>query len=88
MTPEQKKLAYELVTNPPPGSKLAEAKAHGVDLMLLYENLQLTPTERAQAFSASVNYIQRLRAAGIEVNTEDYLTRKDLDRLRKETGIE
>lgn len=63
MTPEQKKLAYELITNPPPGSKLAEAKEWGVDLTLLYENLQLTPTERARAFSSNAQYLTSLETA-------------------------
>ena len=64
MTPEQSKLAYELITNPPPGSKLAAAKEWGVDLTLLYANLQRTPTERAQAFASTVRWLESLRAAG------------------------
>ena len=88
MTPEQKKLAHELITNPPPGSKLAAAKEAGVGLMLLYENLQLTPTERARRLASSLCHVERLRAAGIELGDIDCLTTKDLDRLRKETGIE
>jgi hypothetical protein len=59
-----------------------------VDLTLLYENLQLTPTERANAFSANASYLERLRAAGIEISGESYLTTNDLHRLRKETGID
>lgn len=59
-----------------------------MDLTLLYENLQLTPTERAIAFSVNANYLERLRAAGIEISDESYLTTKNLDRLRKESGIE
>ena len=71
MTPEQKKLAYELITNPPPGSKLAEAKEWGVDLTLLYENLQLTPTERARSFASNVRYLKSLDAAKHEItNTQ------------------
>jgi hypothetical protein len=66
MTPEQKKLAYELITNPPPGSKLAEAKEWGVDLTLLYENLLLTPTERARRFASKVRYLKSLEAARSE----------------------
>jgi hypothetical protein len=66
MTPEQKKLAYELISNPPPGSKLAEAKEWGVDLTLLYENLQLTPTERARRFASQVRYLKSLEAARSE----------------------
>ena len=54
MTPEQRTLAYELITNPPPGSKLAEAKEWGVDLTLLLANLERTPTERARSFASMV----------------------------------
>lgn len=61
MTPKQRKLAYELITNPPPGSKLAKAKEWGVDLTLLYENLLRTPTERAQSFASIVRSFNILR---------------------------
>lgn len=64
MTHEQHKLAYELIINPPPGSKLAAAKDWGVDLTLLYENLHRTPEERAQTFGAMVRYFDALVAAG------------------------
>jgi hypothetical protein len=63
MTPEQRKLAYELITNPPPGSKLAEAKEWGVDLTLLYENLERTPTERARCFASMVHSYNGFRDA-------------------------
>lgn len=63
MTPEQKKLAYELITNPPPGSKLAAAKEWGVDLTLLYENLKLTLEERARKIEAGAETLRALRAA-------------------------
>lgn len=64
MTEEQAKLAYELITNPPPGSKLAEAKEWGVDLTLLYENLQRTPSERAHSFASTVRFFESVRASG------------------------
>ena len=54
MTEEQRKLAYELISNPPPGSKVAEAKEWGVDLTLLYANLERTPTQRARSFASMV----------------------------------
>ncbi len=63
MTPEQRKLAYELITNPPPGSKLAEAKEYGIDLTLLYENLKLTPTERARKFVEGARSLREIRLA-------------------------
>ncbi len=62
MTPKQRKLAYELITNPPPGSKLAKAKEWGVDLTLLYANLLRTPTERAQSFASAARFFEILRA--------------------------
>jgi hypothetical protein len=61
MTPEQAKLAYELITNPPLGSKIATAKAFGADLTLLYESLKRTPSERAHSFSSVVRFFQGLR---------------------------
>lgn len=62
MTPKQQKLAYELITNPPPGSAIAAAKKWGVDLTLLYENLLQTPTQRAQSFASIVRFFESLRA--------------------------
>jgi hypothetical protein len=58
MTHEQRKLAFELIANPPASSKLAEAKEYGIDLTLLYENLKLTPTERKS--------LAELRLAGLQ----------------------
>jgi hypothetical protein len=66
MTPEQRKLAYELITNPPPGSKLAEAKEWGVDLTLLFENLKLTPTERALKLEQGARALHELRVTGVK----------------------
>jgi hypothetical protein len=66
MTPEQRKLAYELITNPPPGSSLAEAKEWGIDLTLLYENLKLTPTERARKLEQGARALHELRTAGVK----------------------
>ena len=63
MTPQQQKLAYELITNPPAGSKLAEAKEYGVDLTLLLENLKLTPTEPARKLVAGAQTLRDLRSA-------------------------
>ena len=65
MTPEQEKLAYDLITNPPPGSKLAEAKEWGVDLTLLLANLKLTPEQRVQRVESGARTKHELRVAGI-----------------------
>jgi len=71
MTPEQRKLALQLITHPPRGSKLAAAKKFGVDLSLLLENLSLTPTERARKLSSGAKSLRALRLAG-----ERYRTKK------------
>ena len=64
MTPEQSKAAYELISNPPAGSKLAAAELYGIDLTLLVENLRLTPTERAEKLEEGARSLAELRAAG------------------------
>jgi len=63
MTSEQSKLVFELISNPPPGSKLAEAKAFGIDLTLLYENLKLSPEQRALRLVEGAALLEALRAA-------------------------
>jgi hypothetical protein len=64
MTPEQEKLALELIRNPPPGSDLAAAKEYGIDLTLPHENLKLTPTERARKFEQGARAMREMRLAG------------------------
>jgi hypothetical protein len=61
MTPEQRKLAYELITNPPPGSDLAAAKEYGIDLTLLVENLDLTVAERLRKLYSFATFLEKIR---------------------------
>jgi hypothetical protein len=61
MTPEQRKLAYELISNPPPGSDLAAAKEYGIDLSLLVENLDLTVAERLRKLYKVAVFLQKVR---------------------------
>jgi len=61
MTPEQRKLAYELISNPPPGSDLAAAKEYGIDLSLLVENLDLTLAERVRKLYAVATFLENVR---------------------------
>jgi hypothetical protein len=68
VTKEQYHLALELINNPPPGSKLAEAKEWGVDLTLLLENLKLSMTER-------LSKLYDAAAAFEKFNTEHSKTR-------------
>ena len=53
----------ELITNPPPGSKIAAARDYGVDLTLLVENLMRTPTELLKNNYAVAAFHQELRKA-------------------------
>lgn len=61
MTPEQRKLAYELITNPPPGSDIAAAKEYGIDLTLLVENLNLSVAERLRKLYSVVKFLEKIR---------------------------
>lgn len=61
MTPKQRKLAYELITNPPPGSDIAAAKEYGIDLTLLVENLDLTVAERLRKLYSVATFLERMR---------------------------
>jgi hypothetical protein len=63
MTPEQQKLAWELINNPPAGSKLAEAKEYGIDLTLLVSNLNLSVTDRLRKLQAVAAFMEKVRAA-------------------------
>jgi hypothetical protein len=54
----------ELITNPPPGSKLAAAKELGIDLTLLLENLALAPTERLRKHCAAQALYEEIHRAG------------------------
>ncbi|PYU01557.1 MAG: hypothetical protein DMG38_03365 [Acidobacteria bacterium] len=61
MTPKQRKLAYELISNPPPGSAIAAAKEYGIDLTLLVENLDLTVTQRLRKLYSVASFLQKVR---------------------------
>jgi len=51
----------ELIDNPPKGSAIAEAKAFGVDLYSVLENLKLTPKERFRRAAEETAFVQRIR---------------------------
>jgi hypothetical protein len=53
MTPEEYRRLYNLIQDPPPGSKMEAAKKIGVDLKLILYNLTLTPTERVERMEAA-----------------------------------
>jgi hypothetical protein len=61
MTPKQRKLAYELITNPPRGSDIAAAKEYGIDLTLLVENLNLTVAQRLRKLYSVAMFLEKVR---------------------------
>jgi hypothetical protein len=63
MTREEHQRLYELIQNPPPGSKMEAAKNYGIDLTLLLHSLTLTPEERAQEIEAALRSAEALRPA-------------------------
>lgn len=68
MTREEKKRLYELVQNPPPGSKIEAAKKDGVDLTLNLRRLRLTPTERSQEMDNALELVRELQRAWAQIN--------------------
>ncbi len=63
MTREERIRLTELIVEPPPGSKLAAAKEYGIDLTLLIESLELTPTERLRQLAKAQPLMEELRRA-------------------------
>jgi len=63
MTREEHERLYALIQNPPPGSKMEEAKNYGIDLTLLLHNLTLTPEDRAQRMGMAAGFAEALRLA-------------------------
>lgn len=61
MTREEHERLYELINNPPPGSKIASAKEFGIDLTLLLRSLTLTPEQRALAMEDALRFAENLR---------------------------
>jgi hypothetical protein len=68
MDAEERERLIELINNPPPGSKIAEAKEYGIDLTLLVETLAMTPTERVRALDQAQPFLHELSKAAKRVN--------------------
>jgi hypothetical protein len=64
MTSEEHRELWELIQNPPPGSKIEAAKEFGIDLTLNLRLLQLTPTERAERMNSALEFALDMRRAG------------------------
>ena len=70
MTAQRHARLAELIANPPPGSKLAAAKEYGIDLTLLLNSLERTPTERAETLCATALFFGELGRAGERLRTK------------------
>ncbi len=64
MTREEHERLFELINNPPPGSRIAAAKEFGIDLTLNLRSLAMTPTERARAMEDALLLVEELERAG------------------------
>lgn len=69
MTNEEHQRLYELVQNPPPGSKMEAAKVYGIDLTLNLRRLLLTPTERAREMERALRFVQQFRGAAMRTKS-------------------
>lgn len=56
-----KRSVEEKLLNPKPGSKIAVAKALGVDLNELIINLRLTPTQRLEKLQQQMYELEKLK---------------------------
>lgn len=63
LTGAELRRAISRLQNPRPGGKIAAAKEFGVDLTLLIEQIQLTPSERARRMHALVQAAESVRGA-------------------------
>ena len=64
MTQSTENALRQLIENPPVNSALAQAKAFGIDLTSILENLKLTPAERWRRAKLNLEFAIRLRQAG------------------------
>ncbi len=67
MTLELQRRLYELVMNPPAGSKIAAAKEFGIDLTLNLRSLALTPDERVAEMESALGFIEELQRAAAQL---------------------
>jgi len=63
MTREEHVRLFELISNPPPGSRIAAAKEFGIDLTLNLRRLTLTPAERVEEMEGALAFVEDLRCA-------------------------
>ena len=61
LTPEQLAQAEKRLFHPRPGSRIQAARDYGIDLSLLFEQLRLTPAERAKKLETAATELERVR---------------------------
>jgi hypothetical protein len=69
MSPELHRRLYELIKNPPPGSKIAAAKEFGIDLTLNLRSLTLTPAQRSEEMERALEFMKALEQAGAQLRS-------------------
>jgi hypothetical protein len=60
MTQEEQERLYDLIENPPPGSKVEAAKKAGINLRVYVYLLSLTPTQRVERMQQIIRTLDRL----------------------------
>ena len=70
MTAEEQRRLFDLVANPPPGSKIEAAKKFGIDLTLNLHSLTLTPTERVQDMEGALKFLGELQRASAQLSND------------------
>jgi hypothetical protein len=61
MNVSEQELLFELINNPPMGSKIKTAKEFGVDLTLNLRSLRLSPAERVPEMESALKFAEQLR---------------------------
>lgn len=64
LSEERLKKIEELFRNPPPGSKIAEARDFGVDLSLLFRWLKISPQERIEEARNQMIFLEEVKKQG------------------------
>ncbi len=72
-----KRTIEERLLNPKPGSKIAAAKEFGIDLMLLVENLRLTPDQRVRNLQQAMFGVEELLKSSKRKKAKNDTTRTD-----------
>jgi hypothetical protein len=67
MTQEEQQRLFDLVANPPPGSKIAAAKEFGIDLTLNLRSLAFSPEERVREMEGALEFVEELQRAAAKL---------------------